>query len=283
MKRGSRLGRACVAGVGLALLAWFTVAEIIEPHWTLAPAAMILPRTAPLEIPATESTSLRLYADPRPHVGKITGLQKGLVWVAQGRELIEEGYGFGCPIVEIEGRSYNSRHAETEVISTENGARLVKRYRIDTGDTPIRFLRRKYRPVPSQGVVSVTYDMQLPGIIDIEADFTQLKGAWQRVYLMNEQGAGVFRYYRDERGTRYEPHEVGIWDTGSTGQACFETADGQYAFCVQPGQADAVHFGRERYLQYNWRGIYYLSWAGIDLVVDGPRDSYRYRVILLAR
>jgi hypothetical protein len=283
MRRTLRLGCASLAAAGSALLAWLMVAEIVEPHWTLGPAAMVFPRPQPLELPAIEGTMLRLYTDTRPHVGKISGLQKGLVWVAQGREMVEEGYGFGCPIIVIEGKSYNSRHAETEIVSTGPESLVVKRYTIDTLDTPIRLLQRKYRPVPSQGVVSVTYSLKPDGILDIEADFRGLKKAWERAYLMNEQGANHFRYYRDEEGKRYTPAEVGIWELGNTEQGCFESKDGRYAFCLEPGSADAIYFGRERYFQYNWRGIYYLSWAGVDVVVDGPRDSLGYRVVLLAR
>jgi len=282
VRRLLRLGCVSLASTGLVLLAWLILAEIIEPHWTLGPAAVIFPRPIPLEFPATDSTMLRLYADPRPHVGKITGLQKGLVWVAEGRELIEEGYGFGCPILQMRGKGYNSRHSETEIISTSPHVRLVKRYTIDTLDTPIQFLRRKYQSVPALGVVDVYYDLRPQGIIDIEVDFRGVESPWDRAYLMNEQGASHFRYYRDENGRRRPPQDLGIWALGTSKQACFETEDGYYAFCVQPGPADAVYFGREQYCQYNWRGIYSLSWAGIDVVVDGPRDSYRYRVVLLA-
>jgi hypothetical protein len=44
-----------------------------------------------------------------------------------------------------------------------------------------------------------------------------------------------------------------------------------------------VYYGRERYWQYNWRGVFTLAWAGVDLAVDGPRPSVRYRLTLEER
>ena len=69
---------------------------------------------------------------------------------------------------------------------------------------------------------------------------------------------------------------------GGREEGCFESKDSAYAFCVQPGAADEVFIGRERYLQYNWRGAYRLSWAGIDLVIDAPREHFQYRIVLQA-
>ena len=97
---------------GLAL-AWKLIAEIIEPHFLL----WSQPRGQVLQVPTVGGTSLRLYSDTRPYVGKIASLQKGLAWVAGKRLLIEEGYGFGCPIVEADGRAYVSRSAQVEIKS----------------------------------------------------------------------------------------------------------------------------------------------------------------------
>jgi hypothetical protein len=266
--------------VGLAV-AWRLVAEIIEPHLALR----LQPRSPVLEALTVAGTTVRLHADTRPHVGKIAGLQKGLVWVRDGRALIEEGYGFGCPIIMIDGRAYLSRHAEIETALLGEVTRLVKRYEIDTEDTPIRFLRRKYRPVPSLGVVTFTYDIKPDGAIDVEVDFSGMEREWGRAFLMNEQGANLFARYRDAEGTRLEAEDIGIWQLVETHveRACFDSEDDRLTFCVEPEEPAVVHYGRERYLQYNWRGTYYLSWSGIDLEIPGPRPSYRYRLTLEAR
>jgi hypothetical protein len=257
---------------------------------------VLAPRAPYLEAPAVGGTTLRLYGDTRPHVGKISGLQKGLVWVREGRLLVEEGYGFGAPIVEVEGQAYLARHAEIERLDLPGGVRLIKRYQMDTIDTPIQFLRRKYRPVPSIGVITLEYEIRPGGQIDVRADFSELEVAWTRIYLMNEQGARRFTRFEDAGGTVLEGDEIGIWESSAdfVAAACMSSAPTKRAgaraglrFCIEPIDQDPgspvwVYYGRERYRQYNWRGAYRLSWAGVDLALEAPRSRYGYRIRLEA-
>jgi hypothetical protein len=218
-------------------------------------------------------------------VGKIAGLQKGLVWVRDGRALVEEGYGFGCPIVVIGDTAYLSRHAYTEISSVGSLTRMSKHYEIDTVDTPVRFLRRKYRPVPPLGTVVIRYDLHPEGMIDVHADFSGIRERWDVAYLMNEQGARHFPLYRDSTGAAFAGGDIGIWERPRTSieWACFDTLDRSLSFCVEPEEPASLFYGRERYTQRNWRGLYYLSWSGIDLEIPGPRPSYHYRIVLEAR
>jgi hypothetical protein len=280
--RPRRLVLALLYTLPILVLTWQLVAEAIEPHYSLALFAWLGDRPPPLETPTIGETQLRLYADARPHVGKITSLQKGLVWVASGRELIEEGYGFGLPLVEFDGLVYCARYAEIEEQPWEGGVRWVKRYHIDTVDTPIRFLRRKYRPVEPLGVVTVIYDITHQGTIAITVDMREVAVPWRRVYLMNEQGAQRFTLFADDRGRILPASELGIWQSLFAESACFAWPEGGLGFCVQPTESPVLYYGRERYLQYNWRGIYYLSWSGVDIQVEGPRDTYQYTIQLEA-
>jgi hypothetical protein len=277
--RGLRraLGWSALAVLGF-LLAWKVTAEIIEPHFAL----WFAPRLPYLEAKTLRGTTLRLYADTRPHVGKIAGLQKGLIWLQDGRALVEEGYGFGCPIVESDGRAYVSRHAEIEMTTQGDVTRLIKRYDMDTVDTPIRFLRRKYRSVPSLGVVTVRYDVHSDGAVDVEVDLAAMRQTWSKAYLMNEQGAHFFTRYRDSDGRQLDADQLGIWQRASPPpeRACFDGSKVPLVFCVEPEGSAALYYGRERYNQYNWRGIYYLAWSGVDIEIEGPRPVYRYRIFL---
>jgi hypothetical protein len=153
---------------------------------------------------------------------------------------------------------------------------------MDTVDTPIRFLRRKYRSTPSLGTVTVQYDICEDGVIDITVDLTALAKDWTRAYLMNEQGANHFVRYTDSNGNDLQSKDIGIWQQvdGTTQWACFSRERGDLVFCVEPANASLVHYGRERYWQRNWRGLYYLSWAGVDLQIDAPREVHRYRITL---
>lgn len=280
MKRTWRfLGRLALVILGM-LFVWKLVAELIEPHLLL----WLQPRSPYVQAPSITGTRLRLYGGTRPYIGKISGLQKGLVWVSGGSALVEEGYGFGCPIVVYDGQSYNSRHAEIRASDQGDFVRLVKRYHMDTVDTPSRLLRRKYRSVPSLGTIEYQYDVYPNGVIDIEVDLSGLDVTWQRMYLMNEQGARRFTRYLDVEGTRLEGKEIGIWESPGRfiARSCFEDMEGTLGFCVEPEPPAVVYFGRERYNQYNWRGIYYLSWSGIDLELQAPQTVYHYRIVLEA-
>jgi len=236
------------------------------------------------QVELANGTALRLYQDTRPFVGKIAGLQKGLIWMRGRQMLAEEAYGFGCPIIRYNGLSYNSSHAEIEKGLVGDRIRLTKRFQIDTADTPIQFLRRKYRPVPALGVVAIHYDIDRQGEIDVTIDFTGLTVAWEKAYLMSEQGAHHFTRYWDSNGTERNAAQLGIWQTADPlpAQACFEDRDQALRFCIEPQPPATLYFGRERYNQYNWRGIYYLAWSGIDIEID-PTPLYRYRILLEAQ
>ena len=225
---------------------------------------------------------LRLYEDARPHVGKIARLQKGLVWVVDGQELVEEGYGFGCPIVQVDGAIYNSRRAEIERTNLDDRVRLIKCFYMDTLDTPIRLLRRKYRSVVPIGFVLVSYDIYPTGVIDIDVDLSGITAPWDRAYVMTEQGANTFTTWVRDDGTTRGASELGIWQEADTERSCLRSSDRALQFCVEPSGGTMVYVGRERYLQYNWRGVFYLSWAGIDLSVSPSHDRLAYRVTLVA-
>jgi hypothetical protein len=166
---------------------------------------------------------------------------------------------------------------------------------MDTIDTPIQLLRRKYRPVPSIGVISFQYDIRPEGAIEVTVDFSKLEVAWTRVYLMNEQGARTFTRFEDAGGVVLEGDAIGIWASSAefAGPACMSGAPKSGAgqrirFCVEPIDLDLeppvrLYYGRERYKQYNWRGMYSLSWAGVDLALQAPQSTYRYRITLEAR
>ena len=266
----------------LLLMVWQLVAEVVEPHRTVPLLALYRPRSPPIELPAIGGTVLRLYADTRPHVGKITSLQKGLVWVVDGRELTEEAYGFGCPILLVDGVGYVSQHARVSLVEDYGVPVIEKRFSMDTIDTPIEFLRRKYRPVPPIGEVVFIYRQVAEGVLDVIVDLSGIGSAWQQAYLMNEQGANAFTRFRDSDGLNLDERGLGIWSTTKASSACFHSKDERIGFCVEPNEDATLYYGRERYLQYNWRGTYYLSWSGIDIELEGPRESYGYRIVLHA-
>jgi hypothetical protein len=81
---------------------------------------------------------LRAYSDCQPHSLETASLQKGLVLVWQGRELVGEGTGFGLPIVKYSERTCLSSTATISVNNTpkdkseESVFRITKCFTMDT-------------------------------------------------------------------------------------------------------------------------------------------------------
>lgn len=262
-------GLALLAGV-LVLL--FVLKESREPHLWLYVDDVIRLKPPPAMLPLYDGLAVRLYADPRPHTGKVARLQKGLALGVDGRERIEEGFGFGLPLIEVAGQAYLSRSATME----QMGNVLVKHYQMDTLDTPSGFLRRKYEPVPPIGTATVSYTVGA-GAIDVVVDLSGLETAWTRAYLMNEQGAQFFTRY-EESGLAVEGEQFGRWQPTTAQRGCIVADDRSVRWCVETEEPIPRYYGRERYNQYYWVGVYRLSWAGIDLELEAPLNRFEYRI-----
>jgi hypothetical protein len=280
------LRRFAILALVLALL-FLIVKESREPYLWLFVEDVLRPKPPPLAAGLQNGLAVHLYADPRPHIGKVARLQKGLVLVQEGQERIEEGFGFGLPLIQVGDQAYLSRAASVE----RTGDTLIKRYEMDTIDTPSGFLRRKYEPVPSIGTVVISFtiapttsettlDSDRPtSRIHVSADFAGLTVDWNRAYLMNEQGARFFTRY-EEPGLAVEGQDFGIWQPTRAPRGCIVARDRSLQFCVETQEPVQKYYGRERYNQFYWIGIYVLSWAGLDLEVEGPVERFDYQIDL---
>jgi hypothetical protein len=263
-----------LALLAVLLIAFLAIRESREPYLWLFVDDLLHPKPDPLSLPLSDHRAVRLYADTRPHTGKVARLQKGLVLVSDGQERIEEGFGFGLPLVEVDGQAYLSRSASVEQI----GNTLRKRYELDTIDTPSGLLRRKYEPVPAIGTVVVSYTVAA-GSIEVALDVSGLQAPWDRIFLMNEQGARFFTRY-EEPGLSVEGDAFGKWQSTTSAEGCIVAHDRSVRFCVQTAEPINRYYGRERYNQYYWVGVYSLSWAGIDLELEPPLSHFEYQILV---
>ena len=280
-ERERRVTRLLVSLLLISLLL-AAVRERYDPFLVLFLDDVVRRKPVPLEVVLSDDVALRLYEDTRPHVGKVASLQKGLVLVVQGRELIEEGYGFGLPIVVAGDVAYLSRHAAVSARRDGDQVTLVKAYTIDTADRPTRFLREKYEDVDPLGTVVFSYTVRPPDTIEVAVDFSGLEANWDRAYLMSEQGAINFPTYQDGEGRTWTGDEVGRWRATEDAVGCWLSQDGELRFCVETEPGRRKFVGRERYNQYRWTGIFYLSWSGVDVEIDPPVERYSYSILVEA-
>jgi hypothetical protein len=76
----------------------------------------------------SSKVSARVYADCRPGGLQTSRLQKGVVLVSDGRELVEEGIGIGVPICLYEDGGHFSLSAATYVVDSKTRRTAVKVY-----------------------------------------------------------------------------------------------------------------------------------------------------------
>lgn len=253
--------------------------------------------------------ALRVYGDTSPPNLKTALLQKGLILVFKNEEVVEEGLGFGVPVVEYPDHTYFAGKAKvfidhqlnlihiyflmdtvnTNKITNHIFLKQLKRglnllykrsHRYRTMIAPLIKWRantkigtnRFYR-VEQQGEVHVTYKIQ-GHCIYVTADLSQLAN-WQTVTLLNEQGALTFTRYSDTSGRNMTNDEIGVWDRVFASRATLKSLDNNISFEVSSSQSCVLRRGRE--LQNG-----YLSWAGLAYEITPPQTHFHYSIHLRA-
>ena len=97
----------------------------------------------PFEYKITEDLHLLLFPNTHPGNLEIAALQKGIVIQYHGKEVVEEGIGFGVPVVKYTDEVYFSTSAESFVFDTTENVIWMKSYILDAvsrkriGDGPL--------------------------------------------------------------------------------------------------------------------------------------------------
>ena len=97
----------------------------------------LFPESPPHTLSVSDSVSLRIYSDTKPKNMKIENLQKGLILLYKGEEVIGEGTGFGVPIVKYSDETVFSGSSSLHVRNIENIVEIRKEFVMDlvTRDT----------------------------------------------------------------------------------------------------------------------------------------------------
>ena len=103
----------------------------------------------------SERTALRIYPDNRPHCLEISALHKGLIMLHDGYERVEEGAGFGVPIIKY-AKTHFPSSAQCLIEKTGSGYVIVKAFEMDAvakkkvgkktylDDSLYRFFRKQF-------------------------------------------------------------------------------------------------------------------------------------------
>ncbi|MGA3112541.1 MAG: hypothetical protein ABSE15_11050 [Candidatus Bathyarchaeia archaeon] len=143
-----------------------------------------------INIKLTDRLSARLYKDCCPHCMETAPLQKGLVLTLNGKELIEEGLGFGAPVVKYQDKTYFSSSAEISIEKNASTCKVLKKYVLDSvsrkkfwrasyiDDGVYSSLRKTFsKPYLTQKSLSPFFNavMELRQIAKIKTEFQKVK------------------------------------------------------------------------------------------------------------
>lgn len=255
--------------------------------------------------------SVRLYPDHRPNHLETSPLHKGLVLLYRGREVVEEGVGFGVPVVKYSDKTYFPGEAS---VSLDDACTLTKVYTLnmvsvkklgaagyidDRLYSTLRknferlYLQKKlkglfnkvmeirdalkvtteFQTVKPRGRVTVTYRCQ-PNRVGVEADFSDLKlDGCKELLMLNEQGASLFGMYTDSNAKALMGAGIGAWDRVGAESASLQSTDGRLRFAVFSRPSSVLYRGYERTRKR-------FSWAGLSYSIKPGVKSFSYSIDL---
>jgi hypothetical protein len=261
----------------------------------------------------SNSVSLCVYSDTEPHNLQISNLQKGLILVINGAEAVGEGTGFGLPVVVYSDETYFPGTSKLYVSQRGNCCVIVKEFTMDkiarntfrnvtlenrAARRFIEHLSKLYRDyqrfriltlkdltgrmnigkefmkAAPKGKITITYTIQKRHVT-VKACFQKLeKRGLEKIFMLNEQGAGFFRKYNDSLGMNLMDGKIGAWDLVSGEWACLRTLNGEVGFRLWNVDDAVLRRGRE-FLEGS------LDWVGLDYEISGKNDVLRYVIDVL--
>ncbi len=256
------------------------------------------------------SISLKLYPDCKPHNLKISKLQKGLVLTLNGRELIDEGIGFGAPVVKYADKTFfsgsskvfidrsNSIVEKVFTIDMISKKRTKKGYYLNDFlySSLLKFVTKVYirskaiRSIRSylnldkafrvftdfvktepRGWISFTYTPIQKGV-SISVDLSGLKRQkCNGIMVLNEQGSSFFRRYFDSDGLELVDDWIGAWDKVEADEASLSDINNKLAFSLRNLPNATLYRGREQLEDM-------LSWAGLGYFLKSNLLNFSYSI-----
>jgi len=264
-------------------------------------------------IPLSGSLAVRIYSDTRPNNLLIADLQKGLILVYDGVELIGEGAGFGTPVLLYSHETYFSGTSQVSLSLQGDSVTLCKEFFMDrvprrgfrgvdfenhTLRAIFRHLDRLYQrhrnlrlllstnpyaklgayirfvEKAAVGKVIVTYSIN-QNCVHVKMEFSPLKRRdLKKIVVLNEQSSRFFRRYLDSNGTGYVDEEIGEWEAVKADRAMLMDQHSRVGFCLRRAKEAIMHLGRE-YRKNE------LDWIGLDYEIAPETETFEYEISLL--
>lgn len=262
-------------------------------------------------VPLNQYIALRVYRDNKPCCLETSALQKGLVLIYKGKELIEEGIGFGVPVIKYRDKTLFSSTAEIKV-SAETPFTLEKRFLMDTvskkrffkayvNDDVYEFVHKLFEKaylghsrlysvnnkimelrdllrikteflrVKPRGVINLKYVFER-NVIQIMADFNNIeRDGCVELLMLNEQGANTFQSYADTGGLRLNGRGIGALDLVHAKSATLSSADAGLAFSLDNRVPAGLFRGWESTKNR-------FSWAGLSYSIEPKTKFFDYAI-----
>lgn len=261
-------------------------------------------------ISVSKDLELRVYSDTRPCNGKIADLQKGLILVYKGIETVGEGTGFGVPIIVYSDETYFSGTSSVS-LSQKGSLTIASKkffmdriarskfgsFRLENSKTRgiIRYTSALYQrnrhlrllilkrllsdmgyrtsfvKTAPIGTVITTYAIH-EGRIEVKTTLSLVnKQNVQRIFVLNEQGAGFFRKSFDSDGLELFDKEIGAWDSVEAEWTSLTDPDEGIGFRLWKMKNSVLRRGRE-----SLEGS--LDWVGLDYEINPRTSVFEYEI-----
>ena len=267
----------------------------------------------PFTFNINKAVSLRIYPDNRPQNMEIASLQKGLVLVVDGSELIEEGAGFGVPIAKYSDATFFSRTATVYFEKMdENAAVLVKVFLLDSvskkrvhgafiNDGLYSVFHKSFEKAYLQGNLRSFFDwvMRLrrtigletcftsvsprgkvtisyhcyPDHIEVSADFSEVEMTNCQEILTLNEQGATFFRKYRNGNAILQDEKVGAWTRVDAEQAEFSDLKEHISFSMEKKDDATLYFGREQVKDR-------FSWAGMTYALSPKTSRFNYTIRL---
>jgi hypothetical protein len=240
-------------------------------------------------------------------------LQKGLVLVHRGVEVVGEGTGFGFPLSVYSDETFFSGSARVYLSQRDDCVLVRKEFVMDRvarncfknvrlenrrARAVLGYMARVYqrhkglRSLKLKGLfremdVGTCFVERLPagkvvitwrvsdGRILVGADLSLVKReGLEKVFLLNEQGSRFFRRYVDSAGADMVDARIGAWEEVNAEWACLEDMEGGFGFRLRQASGGLLRRGRE-YLKGS------LDWVGLDYEFGLKKTAVQYEIEIL--